>query len=134
MSRKKAVIGMMVAKMRAGVERPLLGEDEADDEVEEGGGEVEVEVGVEEAGEGGADEEDGVVGETEAADDLAVLAELGEAVIGIGIIDEGVSTAVVTPSSPSVPLGSSGTPAVGVAAGEVEPPKVHPSPSGIDGP
>jgi hypothetical protein len=78
-------------------------------------------------------------------DDMAVLAEVGETVIGIGITGEGafveaefeVEAAAEVPASPSsssVPLGSSGTPAVGVGTGEVDPPKVHPSPSGMDGP
>jgi hypothetical protein len=108
----------MVAKMRAGVERPSLGEDVADDEVEEGVGEVEVEV-EEEGGEDGSGEV--VVGEVvEVEDDMAVLAEVEGAVIGIGIMGEGVfPAAVVSPLS---------------VVGDTEPPKVHPSPRGIDGP
>jgi hypothetical protein len=146
MIRKKVVMGRMVARIRADVDKPER--DSFDDEFEEGGGEVEVEVGVEEE-----EEEDGVVEGAEAVDDteevgdMAVLAEVGEAVIGIGIIGGGVDTPVevevrleataevlAPPPSPSVLLGSSGTPAVGIVAGEVEPPNVHPSPRGMDGP
>lgn len=97
-------MGGMVAKMRAGVERPLLGGDEADDVVEEGGGEVEVEVGVEEEEEDG---EDGVVEGDEAVDGMTVLAEVGATVIGIGMMGEGVFPPVVVIPS-SVPLGSTG--------------------------
>jgi hypothetical protein len=136
--RKKVVMGRMVARIREVVERPSLGGDEADDEVEEGGGEVEVEVGVEEAEEDGVVKEDETVDETEAVDGMAVLVEVGETVIGIGIMGEGVSpAAVVIPSS--VPLGSTGetvavVAGVGSVVGDTEPPKVHPSPRGIDGP
>jgi hypothetical protein len=140
MIRKKAIMGRMVARMRAGVERPSLGGDEADDEVEESGGgvEVEVEMEEEEEDEGGPVEGDETVDETEAVDDMAVLAEVGETVIGIGIMGEGVfPVAVVMPSS--VPLGSTGKPVavvagVGSVVGDTEPPKVHPSPRGIEGP
>jgi hypothetical protein len=136
--RKKVVMGRMVARIREVVERPSLGGDEADDEVEEGGGEVEVEVGVEEAEEDGVVKEDETVDETEAVDGMAVLVEVGETVIGIGIMGEGVSpAAVVIPSS--VPLGSTGetvavVAGVGSVVGDTEPPKVHPSPRGMDGP
>jgi hypothetical protein len=136
--RKKVVMGRMVARIREVVERPSLGGDEADDEVEEGGGEVEVEVGVEEAEEDGVVKEDETVDETEAVDGMAVLVEVGETVIGIGIMGEGVSpAAVVIPSS--VPLGSTGetvavVAGVGSVVGDTEPPKVHPSPRGIEGP
>lgn len=138
MIKKKAVMGMMVARMRAGVERPSLGGDEADDEVEEGVGEVEVEV-EEEGGEGGSGEV--VVGEVvgvEDEDDTIEASGVEEAVIGIGIMGEGVSpAAVVIP--PSVPLGSTGkpvavVPGVGSGVGDTEPLKVHPSPRGIEGP
>jgi hypothetical protein len=136
--RKKVVMGRMVARIREVVERPSLGGDEADDEVEEGGGEVEVEVGVEEAEEDGVVKEDETVDETEAVDGMAVLVEVGETVIGIGIMGEGVSpAAVVIPSS--VPLGSTGetvavVAGVGSVVGDTEPPNVHPSPRGIEGP
>jgi hypothetical protein len=136
--RKKVVMGRMVARIREVVERPSLGGDEADDEVEEGGGEVEVEVGVEEAEEDGVVKEDETVDEMEAVDGMAVLVGVGEAVIGIGIMGEGVfPAAVVIPSS--VPLGSTGetvavVAGVGSVVGDTEPPKVHPSPRGMDGP
>lgn len=138
MIKKKAVMGMMVAKIMAVVERPSLGGDKADDEVEEGVGEVEVEVEVEVEEEDGVAEGNDAVDETEAVDDMAVPGEVREAVIGIGIMGEGVSpAAVVIPSS--VPLGSAGKPVavvavVGSVVGDTEPPKVHPSPRGIDGP
>jgi hypothetical protein len=132
-------MGRMVAKIKAGAERPSLGEDEADDEVEEGGDEVEVEVEIAvEEEEDAVVEGDRAVDETEAVDGMAVLAEVGETVIGIGIMGEGVfPVAVVIPSS--VPLGSTGKPVavvagVGSVVGDTEPPKVHPSPRGIEGP
>lgn len=139
MIKKKAVMGMMVARIREVVERPSLGEDVADDEVEEGGDEVEVEVEIAvEEEEDAVVEGDRAVDETEVVDDMAVLAEVGETVIGIGIMGEGVSpAAVVIPSS--VPLGSTGetvavVAGVGSVVGDTEPPKVHPSPRGMDGP
>jgi hypothetical protein len=130
-------MGRMVARIKEVVDRPER--DSFDDEFEEGGGEVEVEVGVEEEEEEDAVVEgDRAVDETEVVDDMAVLAEVGETVIGIGIMGEGVfPVAVVIPSS--VPLGSTGKPVavvagVGSVVGDTEPPKVHPSPRGIEGP
>lgn len=134
MSKKNAVMGRMVARIKEDVDKPER--DSFDDEVEEGGVD-----GLEDEEEGAGEVFVGEVVGVE--DDIVEDPEVGETVIGIGIMGEGVSpAAVVIPSS--VLLGSSGKPVfaapdvgvigVGVMAGEVEPPNVHPSPRGIDGP